>query len=60
MGKRTYAQLPNGQILPWIELLDKYNLDHNEGASAHTEWNSYVKFKKGLPNVKVVTKNNDG
>jgi len=60
MGKRTYAQLPNGKILPWIELLGKYNLVHNEGASAHTEWDGYILNNKKLPNVKVVTKNDDG
>jgi len=57
--KRTYAQLPDGTVLSWIELLSKYNLDHMEGASAHTEWDKYVDFKKGLPKVNIVYKDSE-
>lgn len=60
MGKKTYAQLPNGKILNWIELLDKYNIDHNESTSAHTEWDKEILYNKKLPKVKVVIKNDKG
>jgi mannitol-specific phosphotransferase system IIBC component len=59
MGQRTYPQLPNGKILSWIKLLDKYNIDHIEGASAHTEWDSAVRHNKKLPRVQVVVKDNN-
>lgn len=60
MGQRTYPQLPNGKILSWIDLLDKYNIEHIEGASAHIEWDSAVRYNKKLPKVKVVYKDDSG
>ncbi len=59
MGQRTYPQLPNGKILSWIGLLEKYNIEHTEGASAHVEWDSAVRYNKKLPNIIVVTKDNN-
>jgi len=61
MGQRTYPQLPNGKILlSWIELLDKYNIDHTEGTSAHVEWKNEAKSNKKLPKIKVLIKNDEG
>ncbi len=58
MSKKTYAKLPNDKIINWVDLLEKYHLDHTEGASAHTEWDSYVLHNKKLPKIKVVYSDN--
>lgn len=55
----TNAQLPNGEIISWVSLLERYNLDHNKKRSAHDEWDEYFEYKKGLPNIKEVPKNDD-
>lgn len=53
----TNAQLPNGEVISWVNLLERYNLYHNKRRSAHIEWNEYVLSEKGLPNAKEVPKN---
>lgn len=55
MGRRTYA-LHKNKIYSWIDLLDKFNIEHQEGASAHVEWNNEVLRNKKLPAIKVVDK----
>lgn len=58
--KTKTCALLNGEILQWIDLLSKYNLNHVDGRSAHTEWDEYFKCKKDLPEIKVLWKlNND-
>lgn len=54
MRRRTYAKLPDGRILQWIDLLEEYGIYHNEGASAHVEWDRECLYNKKLPKVKVV------
>ncbi len=52
MGKRTCALL-KGIPYTWTELLDKFNIEHKENASAHVEWNAAC-LKRKLPKVEVV------
>ncbi len=52
MGKRTCALL-KGNAYTWTELLDKFNIEHKEYASAHVEWNKAC-LKRKLPKVEVV------
>ena len=56
-GKKiiTRAQLPSGEVISWRKLLKRYNLPHRKGYSAHYEWDEYFKYRKGLPEVKVVS-----
>ncbi len=53
----TRAQLPNGEVISWRKLLERYDLPHRKGYSAHYEWDEYFKYRKGLPEVKVVSSN---
>jgi 5-methylcytosine-specific restriction endonuclease McrA len=55
----TNAQLPNGEVISWVSLLERYNLKHNKRRSAHDEWDEYFEYKKGLPNIKEVPKNSE-
>ncbi len=55
----TNAQLPNGEVISWVSLLERYNLDHNKRRSAHDEWDEYFEYKKGLPNIKEIPKNSE-
>lgn len=52
MGRRTCA-LYKGKIYTWIELLDKFGIEHVDGTSAHTEWNSACLHIK-LPKIEVI------
>jgi len=49
----TRAQLPNGEVLTWVDLLKKFNLTHN-GGSAYVRWTEYKNrdTEKLLPYVK--------
>lgn len=51
----TRAQLPNGEMITWVDLLKRYNLSHG-GGSAYIDWLSHKsKDMKGrLPDVKRV------
>ena len=55
MGQRTYPKVGKKIYESWLDLLYKYKLKHVEGASAHTEWDSYCLYKK-LPEVTVMIK----
>jgi hypothetical protein len=59
MGQRTYPKVGKKIYKSWLDLLYKYKLKHVEGASAHTEWDSYCLYKK-LPDVTVMIKDEDG
>ncbi len=56
MGKRTYA-LYKEKVYSWIDLLRKFKIKHQKGASAHVEWNTEASTNKKLPFVEVVDKN---
>jgi len=53
MGRRTCA-LHKGKIYTWIELLEKFNIEHIDGVSAHAEWNTACLHRKKLPKVEVM------
>lgn len=52
--KVTRAKLPDGTVLTWTELLDKYGIEHKEGQSAHREWDAAKIVRKDLPDIEVV------
>ena len=52
--KRTKAKLPDGSIMSWVELCNKYNIPTKEGANQRLTWFSATKENSSLPQVKIV------
>lgn len=52
MGRRTCALL-KGKVYTWTELLDKFDIEHKENASAHAEWDAACLNRK-LPTIKIL------
>ena len=56
MGERTYAFYKN-KTYSWVDLLKKFKIKHQKGASAHVEWDNEVLENKKLSSfVKVIDK----
>ncbi len=52
--KRTKAKLPDGSIMSWVELCNKYSIPTKEGANQRLTWFAAAKENSSLPQVKIV------
>lgn len=52
--KRTKAKLPDGSIMNWVDLCNKYSIPTKEGANQRLTWFAAAKDNPSLPQVKIV------
>ncbi len=52
--KRTKAKLPDGSIMSWVDLCNKYSVPTKEGANQRLTWFAAAKDNPSLPQVKIV------
>ncbi len=52
--KRTKAKLPDGSVMSWVDLCNKYSIPTKEGANQRLTWFAAAKDNHSLPQVKIV------
>ncbi len=52
--KRTKAKLPDGSVMNWVDLCNKYGIQTKEGANQRLTWFAAAKDNPSLPQVKIV------
>lgn len=52
--KRTKAKLPDGSVMNWVDLCNKYSIPTKEGANQRLTWFAAAKENPSLPQVKIV------
>ena len=52
--KRTKAKLPDGSVMNWVDLCNKYGIPTKEGANQRLTWFAAAKDNPSLPQVKIV------
>ncbi len=52
--KRTKAKLPDGSVMNWVDLCNKYSIPTKEGANQRLTWFAAAKDNPSLPQVKIV------
>ena len=52
--KRTKAKLPDGSVMNWVDLCNKYSIPTKEGANQRLTWFAAAKDNPSLPEVKIV------
>lgn len=52
--KRTKAKLPDGSVMNWVDLCNKYSVPTKGGANQRLTWFAAAKENPSLPQVKIV------